>query len=441
MFSKPDGEFTPVGSFPPADSLLGNGRMCNICHDREAAEGYNTCCKTCKATKGQRHTVECHQMKVKKDQEENEVKADAEVAMRIVEVETTFRAAKNADQIRIKKEEAWEFLKKAMRIDDETMAIHDRAASMMGLVKMAFLAVIVGCELDLYAFIMSWPGYWNMPDPNHQIEGLPVNTGWGTVEITVIKLLLVVGPIGYILSVGIYLRSNNGQDEENAAILPHKKQKINHRMIQDEDEEAPLFDVDKLPEAGYATAARKKINLRYFHFLPIVRYYLLIKDTEPDDMEGLFRVNALSTFTLGIVQIVCMMFHQFVVKAPWTIFIKVGIFTQCWNIGVTLLYFLTPACTLMMASIAVDTLKHSVEEDIRKLTKRYLSAVQRQAQSPKHTGQLNQLISCVDQEIVELGRLGGEPSNVLHEFAMEWKLEALGALRRIQYLKFAQIGK
>lgn len=377
------------------------------------------------------------------------MKADLAGAQRVVEIDKIYHGAKNADDTRKKMEEAWEFLKKAMKIDDETMAIHDKEASTMGLVKMMFLAVIVGCELDLYAFIMSWPGYWNMPDPNNQIEGLPVNLswlGWGTVSITVIKLLLVVGPTGYLLSVIIFLRSKDGQDKGNRDQKKHKRQKTHNRFVKDDDDEEALLNLENLPKGScgtYATKDRQKINLRYFHFLPIVRYYLLIKDTEPDDMEGLFRVNALSTFTLGVAQIVCMMFHQFVVKAPWTIFIKVGIFTQCWNIVVTLLYFLTPVCTKMMASIAVDTLKHNVEEDIMKITRMYLDAVQRQAQNREQAGHLKKLIECVDQEIIELGGLGQDASKKeeLHYYHMEYKLEALGALRRIQYLKYARIGK
>jgi len=283
-----------------------------------------------------------------------------------------------------------------------------------------------------------------MPDPNHEIEGVPVNFwGWGTLNVTVIRLLLVVGQIGYFLSVGIYLcGSKDGQDEDDPGEKKkHKSRKKIHNPLIDDEKEA-LVDFDDLP-TGYATAARTQIKLRYYHFLPIVRYYLLIKDTEPDDMEGLFRVNALSTFTLGVAQIICMMFHQLVLKAPLTIFIKVGIFTQCWNIGVTLLYFFTPICTKMMASIAVDTLKHNVEEDVMQMTRAYLDAVQRQAQNPGQTSHLENLTRCVDQEIMELGGLGQDPSkkNELLTYDMEFKLEALGALRRIQYLKFAQIGK
>merc|ERR1712032_751739 len=117
----------------------------------------------------------------------------------------------------------------------------------------------------------------------------------------------------------------------------------------------------ELEMGDYATTARKTVRLRDYHFIPILRYYLLIKDAEPEDIEGLFRVNALSTFTLGIVQIACMIFHLFVLKAEWTIFIKVGIVTQIWNLTVTLLYFLTPLSSMMMSSIEVDTLKHNVE--------------------------------------------------------------------------------
>merc|ERR1719410_2106566 len=417
---------------------LGTCQMCHICCEREARGGkHTTCCGKCKSTKGQEHDVECHKNYIERCRIDNKMKADLAGAMRVVEIDKIYQGAKNADDVRKKMEEAWEFLKKAMRIDDETMAIHDKAASMMGLVKMMFLAVIVGCELDLYAFIMSWPGYWNMPDPNNQIEGLPVNLGWlgwGTVNITVIKLLLVVGPIGYLLSVIIFLRVKDGQDKGKRDQKKPKRPKIRNPIIKDE-EEAPLLTLENLQE-GYATKARQKINLRYFHFLPIVRYYLLIKDTEPDDMEGLFRVNALSTFTLGVAQIVCMMFHQFVVKAPWTIFIKVGIFTQCWNIVVTLLYFLTPLSAQMMAAIAVDTLKVNVDQDMMNLHKDILSRVELYAitNSQQNNDDKKKLASRIDREIAILGGLVMEENlesklKELGEYELKERVEALGCLR------------
>jgi len=342
-----------------------------------------------------------------------------------------------------KKNKAWELKKRAMRIDDKRMKIHEKSSLMLGVVKMGFLAVIVGCELDLYAFIMSWPGYWNMPDKHHQIEGLPLPLGFGiVVEFTVIKLLLVVGPIGYFLACAIYLRRDE-QEEEKSGVALHSgptKNRAQNPLISEES--ASLLP---LHTKGYATNPRKKVNLKYFHILPVLRCYLLIKDIDPDDIEGLFRVNALSTFTLGVAQIVCMLFHQCVAKAPWTIFIKVGIFTQCWNIGVTLLYFLTPACSRMMASISVDILKHNVEEDVMKLHKEYLDRVATHSEKPRHgaQGPVEELTQRIDREITMLGGLSQDPSKIaqLLEYDMEYKLEALGRLRRVQYLNYALICK
>lgn len=364
-----------------------------------------------------------------------------EASMLLTAADSDLAARNNLDT-------AWDTLQRAMKIDEVSMKAHDTQSFLMGLVKMGFLAVIVGCEMDLYAFIMSFPTYWTM-NKRHQIESMHLHIGGYEVDFTVIKLLLVILPAGFLLAVLMFVYTSDASADKvppaTYTRVPDIEEGRKNRLLS--DEAGSLINVEQSTpiEEGYARQSAEKTQLRYYHFLPIFRYYLLIKDPEPEDIEGLFRVNALSTFTLGIAQAVCMTFHLWVLKGGWTLFVKVGMITQGWNFFVTLLYFLTPTSTKMKRAIEVDTLKHNVEEDMMKLYKEYLDAVAQYAVNPvTRKLQLKNHTERIHREIIHLGGLAAqerEKLQALLKFGMEFKLEALGGLRRIQYLKLARIAQ
>jgi len=398
---------------------------CKICSERQAAEGQQHCCKTCQLTNGEAHHHDCD-LQWEKDQADEAInfgrtKKNAEGAEKIHDRMLLAEGAVGDLDVTETKKKAWQKLKIAMRIDEESMKQYNSKSFVMGIVKVGFLAVIVGCELDLYAFIMSWPGYWKMQDTHNLIQGIPVQVWGTTVNFTVIKLLLLVGPVGYA-----------------TAVIMYKMYFI--ESVQDDRPQQ---------ERGYAKSERAKIKLELYHFTPLLRYFLLIKDTEPRDIEGLFRVNALSTFTLGTAQIVCMLFHLYVLKKEYTIFVRVGIFTQCWNLAVTLLYFLTPLSAKMMAATSVDNLKHNVEQNMIETQKDVLDAVDKYSRYPSSAtlNKKTEIASRIDIEMALLGGLATEKDykskvvNELSKYEVDIKVEALSCLRRIQYLKFAQIGQ
>jgi len=306
--------------------------------------------------------------------------------------------------------------------------------------------------MDLYSFIMSFPHYWTM-NKHHQIESIHLKTFGSKVNFTEIKLLLVILPMGFFVAVFMFMGSSKEeavdegeyhpvQEDPEIGRNPHV-----HRTHDIRDDRNDRSEGQPRTQKGYATKQFEKTKLEYYHFMPILRYYLLIKDPVPEDIEGLFRVNALSTFTLGIAQGICMLFHIWVLRAEITILIRVGMFTQGWNLMVTMLYFLTPISNKMKRAIQVDTLKHNVEEDMMKLYQKYLDAVAQfaedSARNSRHREtQLTDHTNRIQREIINLGGLVAQEEHKLNEllqFGMEYKLEALGGLRRIQYLKLAQI--
>merc|ERR1712151_1381522 len=92
---------------------------------------------------------------------------------------------------------------------------------------------------------------------------------------------------------------------------------------------------------------------------------------EANDVEALFRVNALSTFTLGFAQVVCMIIGLSAgILRIHSIFIKFGIVAQAVNIFNTIVYFGTSIPEMMKKSVQIDswlynTRKHLQEEYIK----------------------------------------------------------------------------
>jgi len=449
--------------------------------------GGGHCCQKCPQTYGASHDRDCETAEAKRQCSKDLAKQQKLTQRQIHESDMLLSAAMNDIDARINRDHAWQILLKAMKIDDASMKTHNTQGLLMGLVKLCFLAVIVGCEMSLYSFLMSWGTYWSMGEEHHQMENRSSSSSNSSnssistttqpltesldftlfgqhVHFTVIRLFLVLLPVGFGVAVTMFMMENwdekKNEEEEDPIEQPAEgyampesgnvNEMVNEtasELLTSASELGATMPLMPQPTAAsaYATKKTHKTRLELYHFVPILRYYLLIKDPEPEDIEGLFRVNALSTFTLGISQGVCMMFHLFVLKAEWTIFVKIGMFTQIFSILMTLLYFLTPICNTMKHAIEVDTMKHNVEEDMKDLYTHYLDLVAMWAENPnRRMAQLQEHGKRIHQEIILLGGLAAQSKTKLAQllkYGMEYKMEALGALRRIQYLKLAKMSQ
>merc|ERR1712187_931424 len=88
-------------------------------------------------------------------------------------------------------------------------------------------------------------------------------------------------------------------------------------------------------------------EIRFYHFLPGIRFYLLIKsDTDMTDVDAIFRINTLSSSTFGFYQIVGIIF-TFVYGYEVNLFVWANIGSQAVNWSITALYFATPIAAWM----------------------------------------------------------------------------------------------
>lgn len=183
---------------------------------------------------------------------------------------------------------AYNQLQEALGIEGKDIA-KQRCAFIKGnFAKFAFLVVILGCEIDLYGFIIAFPVYWkgrdtgNLDEENHLI----------------MKTLLCLGPASYLVATVMVLikqnfcrrmgdngrekPSSNGREQPSGGDAPGCEALIGGNANTTSHSEAP----------GRAHDEASKLHFKIYHFLPVIRMYLVVKELLPSDIEALFRVNS-----------------------------------------------------------------------------------------------------------------------------------------------------
>lgn len=241
-------------------------------------------------------------------------------------------------------EEAW-------GVDAAGMKEANGMGRIIAAVSLSFLTVVVGCEIDLYGFAMSFNEYWAQ-------------------DIIIVRALLVICPFGYVLATLMYMYYRSEEQERINRQRSQNVAKQNARTMGGLSGRGHQ-NAQSVPDSKPELLRRESVHMKYYHFLPVCRYYVVVKEQEADDVESIFRVNSLSSFSLGIAQIVGLLFHSAVKQQPLTIFHKINIISQGINWLATLLYFATPAASYMKAVIKVDAMRYNDTEYLRQLQEKY----------------------------------------------------------------------
>lgn len=235
-------------------------------------------------------------------------------------------------------------VERALGIDYETMKNLHRQNRYRSAYQLVFCFVIMGCELDLIGFCLAFMGYWKL----------------GHVMV---KACLVAFPASYVLCIGSYFfflqpderAAQTGVSTNNAAV-----------------------------NAARLLTVRPEIKLEWYHFLPLARYMLLIKSTTQDDIEGIFKVNSLSSFTLGSCQIVGMIFTVIENGNSVTgldIFVYMNVVSFVINWLITLAYFRTNIAKTMKDVISGSAYRSNVSAQMRYTVVQLLSAITTDAET------------------------------------------------------------
>jgi len=356
-----------------------------------------------------------HEKKEQKLTEATEVVMDAQ-RLRI--------EAEAAVRTRERTQEAWENVCKALGTDPATVKEMNKSGAKRGFVNLAYLVVILGCEIDLYGFGMAFLGYWNLKDQEF------------------VKIMCLVGPLGYLLGAGMYMYYNSAAADAEKEKLTEKEET--------ESESVSLTLVDPMaakPETECRPKtvprnAKQPIRIRYYHFIPVYRFYLVVKDKEVDDIEGIFRVNSLSSFSLGMAQICGVIFFGLENEWKMDLLTCINMGSQFVNWCLTFIYFMTPISAKMGAAMKVETLIYNSSARLREKFEMYDHLLRKNSsmntampsESPQN--KLKEYEKSLDREIEILGNLKDMD---LTPFDVYDKLDALKFLYRRMNNVYARI--
>jgi len=93
-----------------------------------------------------------------------------------------------SNKIKLRRLEQQKEVEQAFGVDAAGMKEAKGVGRIIAVVNFAFLTVVVGCEIDLYGFAMSFKEYWAQDN-------------------VLVRALLLIGPIGYLLATFMYMYS------------------------------------------------------------------------------------------------------------------------------------------------------------------------------------------------------------------------------------------
>jgi len=249
-------------------------------------------------------------------------------------------------------------------------------------------------ELDFAGFVMALPQYWSFDGEYNEV----------------VKLFLVFMPLSYLYAaVRCWLDSSESVEDQwdakqSAAVQAAKKSAEQEERRKEEErktgqnrgsqpgrpQHAPrpedaavrfcTSDQGQLnvhgkrgssgrfggkgiaPDTHDMMTVRDKPTVRWYHLCPLARLYLVVNNLKSQDIEIVFRMNSLSSFSLGVGQLICMCFTVLLAGEPLNLIVMINIVSQIINWTITIIYFATSAADAMKKSIVVS----AVSDRLRK---------------------------------------------------------------------------
>merc|ERR1712048_1137499 len=195
---------------------------------------------------------------------------------------------------------------------------------------------------------------------------------------------------------------------------------------------------EEMPQSGDTVPLeREPFEMQFYHFVPVFRFYVIVKEKEADDIEAIFWINSLSSFTLGVAQIIGIMFHIAVLQQPLSIFHMINIISQGLNWPITILYFFAnPAVTCMKRVVKVDAMKYNDRQFLREMQKKHAELMRQYAMSasgsgePLSRGELNQFCAQLDHLILGMANCKDLDEENFKLLDIDWKFSTLQRLVR-----------
>lgn len=325
-----------------------------------------------------------------------------------------------AQALKEQRRDQYKLTLKTLGIGAEDMRKEGGKSCRASFTKLFFLTITLACEVDMYGFVLAVLQYSTIGE---DVEGYeyPSRANY------LMRALLITGPVAYLVAIFAYLSRQSGK----GTVVGDGNLPLSERTDRD-----PLGFNDLL-----FTLPEEPFTLKHFHYIPIYRCYILIKDLMPDDVEALFRVNGLSTFTLGFSQMVCLLLagSEGLLKVD-DVTMKVVLVNQFFNFVVTMIYFSSTIANQMKGSTKVDAMKYNLRERMQREYVRFNDAVnqhslRRSAFTQKVVDDFHAMAA---EEIKQLAKM---PEVDLSIFSMEEKFDIRRCLRIKEINGFTEMCK
>lgn len=191
-----------------------------------------------------------------------------------------------------------------------------------------FLLVLVGIELDMAGLFMSSSTYWDY-------------------DVAILNVLLVFFAISFVAPLAI--QTWVGLSEDTACSLDENSRGWTETQGIPKKNKGPSSISSFMGSLKTAVRAANPHGgrMEIYHWVPGVRFYLIVKQAyDLTDVDAIFKVNTLSSFTLGIYQLLGIL-STVVLEKPLTIYVWLNVVSQFLNWGITILYFTTPVSKWM----------------------------------------------------------------------------------------------
>ena len=203
------------------------------------------------------------------------------------------------------------------------------------LAKILMMFIIVTTEFDIIGFILSFIEYRTLSPE--------------------VELIFYIMPIGYIAAIGLYIyHAKVGGQGIFACMGVDGNQKETDDGNNEEQE---------LEEKQKAERAMNQNAIAYYHYTPILRMSMLMRDLDYDDVMALFRVSSVSSMTLGLAQLFGFLANSIAGK-ELSIYGQVSIYCVIASWSITVIYF-TPLAPAMARSKADESRMDRLNRDIR----------------------------------------------------------------------------
>jgi len=177
-----------------------------------------------------------------------------------------------------------------------------------------FMLVLLGIEIDMSSMMMSAMTFWDYNVPLLRV-------------LLVFFVVSFLGPLVIQTLAGGPMEDSAGNAAGGRQVPPRRGG--NRSFLDTLTSKIHAYN----PHGG---------AMEPYHWIPGVRFYLIVKESYSlTDVDAIFKVNSLSSFTLGVYQIVGIL-TTVVQERPINLYVKVNIFSQVLNWGITIAYFATP---------------------------------------------------------------------------------------------------